>query len=385
MTDGWRFIAIRALTGVVLDWDLPLADVEFTRVLSASPTLRAVIDPADKAELLMAKADDWLPVLDMWSTVIVAEDPAGAIRFAGPLVQPTRQGSALSLECSGYFGWLSRQLYLGKRIAWKGGDFADPVGALGVPGPTGGIVRTLVYWAQSPPDAGMGIVVDGVTSSPLRVGTTEEPYEITPWEHPSVGDEISSLARDHRFDFVESHQWTDPSDPESTGITHRLTLHYPRAGRRRNDLQFQTGVNISADEPELADGDEYANTIVADGAGEGSAALRETVPRRDGRPRVMAAEDAQHVTNRGKLRSFAQVRAVVRATMVKVPAIQVIDHPAARLGSWAIGDDIFVQIDTDWGRHEGWHRIVGDTWAPDSPNVATLELEPAASFVYGGA
>ena len=397
MTTGWRFLAVRALTGEILEWNLPLQEPEFTRNLSASPSLTAHIDPSERAELLMAKADDGLPILDVWSTAIFVEDPAKQLRYGGLLVQPTKQGSKLDIECTGYFGWLARQLYRGTAIHYKGGDFADPVGELDVPDTNGGVVRTLVRAAQAYPDADMGIVVDGATKSVIRIGTPEttdeegekvdaEPVSYTPWEHPSIGDSIAELANEQPgFDFIESHEWTDPSDPDSTSITHRLTLHYPRAGRRRSDLKFQTGVNISSDEPEIGDGDNYANVVIADGAGEGSKALREEFPRRDGRPRVMVSEDAQHITSKKQLQSFAKSRATARASMLTVPSITVIDHPNAPLGSWGIGDDIFVQLETGWGDVAQWFRIVSDSWTPDSPNVATLTLEPANSFVYGKA
>lgn len=376
---SWRFVATRVLTGEVLAWDLPLADPALSRRLSGPQSLSASISPAIVSELVNTRHTDGLPVLDPVSTAIWAEE-GGLIRGGGVLWAPSRQGATYTLDCSGFTSLLHRQV-LEREFSYVQADPLD-------------IVRDLIGHVQSQPDAGFGITVDA-TTSPLRLGTPEEDVEFTtgegedvsftagphryqPFELPNVGAEIDALAgTEPGFDYLEHDEW------DGEVVAHRLRLGYPRLGRRRTDLLFDSDVNLTGDEPQVSDGDSYANHLIGIGKGSGRSMLTTSIPRRDGRPRVMAVEQFKGLGTRTLLDKITRTRAETRAVMSSVQSVTVRNHPAAPLGSWEIGDDVLVTVRGDWGTVEQWSRIVGDTWRPDSPDVATLDLVPSGLFSYG--
>jgi hypothetical protein len=376
---SWRFLAARVLTGEVLAWDLPLSDVALSRRLSGPQSLSGSISPAVVADLANTLHTDGLPILDPVSTMVYAEE-SGIVRGGGVLWAPTRQGPTYTVDASGFTSLLHRQI-LEREFSYVQADPLD-------------IVRDLIAHVQSLPDAGFGITVDD-TTSPLRLGTPPEqvefttgegedvsfeagPHKYVPWETPNVGEEIDELAgSDPGFDYLEHDFWARET------VAHRLRLGYPRLGRRRTDLLFDSDVNIAGDEPQISDGDRYANHLIGVGKGSGRTMLTSSIPRRDGRPRVMAVEQFKHLGSKALLDKVTRTRAATRAVMSSVQSVTVRDHPSAPLGSWEIGDDVLVTVRGDWGTVTQWSRVVGDTWRPDSPDVATLDLVPSGLFAYG--
>lgn len=366
----WRYIAMRALTGEILHWDLQLQQVQLGRALNAGPSLTGQISPYNN-QALLAVQDDGLPLLDKWSTAVFAEGPHGRIVWGGLLSRISRQGPQITLESGGYFGWLARTFYTGKTLTYKGKD----------PLSTSGPVHELIKWAQERSYSNLGILVDGDTNSSLKVGNSSTPVQYTAWDHPEIAQAIQDLSGTQPgFDFYEWHDWHDAA---TNRIDHHLTLRYPRAGKRRDDLSFISGVNISDSVPAVEEGDEYANTIIADGAGTGSKARRSLFLQADGRPRIEVVDDAQWIKSQKHLDDWARQRAQVRSSATNIDTLEVIQHENAPLGSWELGDDIYVQVETEWDTVAGWYRIMGDTWSPEKPNVATLNLQPSANFLYG--
>jgi len=201
-------------------------------------------------------------------------------------------------------------------------------------------------------------------------------YKLEWWNTPDVGDEIDSLARETPFDFTEFHAW------DGDDIAHTITVHYPRAGRRRDDLAFVLGENVTAITDPVRDGDKFANEVTGLGAGEGAGSLRRTTAVRDGRlrrPYVLAAKDVSKATRLDALIRDERIR---RQQPLTVPSITVRDHPHAQIGSWQLGDDILVQATLPWlGDLSIWHRVVG--WELVTEHTARLSLERSDSFTYG--
>lgn len=377
---GWRYLAARVLTGEVLAWDLPLSGVALTRTLSGPGRLAGAITPAVVGDLVKSLHTDGLPVLDPVSTAIYAEE-SGVIRGGGVLWAPTRQGPSYTIDCSGFTSLLHRQV-LEREFSYTQADPLD-------------IVRDLVAHVQAQPDAGFGISVDA-TTSPLRLGNPPEqvdfvaegeavsfeagPYRLVPWETPNVGTVIDELAGTAPgFDYAEHDEW------DGDTVAHRLRLGYPRLGRRRTDIMFDSDVNLAGDTPQISDGDTYANHLIGVGKGTGRDMLVSSIPARDGRPRVMAVEQFKDLGSKALLERATRTSAAGRAVMSLVQSITVRDHPSAPLGSWEIGDDVLVTVRGDWGTVAQWSRIVGDTWRPDDGDVATLDLVPSGQFSYGAA
>lgn len=203
-------------------------------------------------------------------------------------------------------------------------------------------------------------------------------YKILWWEAPDCGAKIKSLADETPFDYTEAHTW----NANKTAIGHRIDIQYPRAGRRRDDLKFIQGDNVTAIPVPQSNGDDFANSIFTLGAGEGKGMRKTTNSVDDGRLRRVDVLNAKDVKNPDTLRALARNELLQAAAHLSIDKITVRDHPNALIGSWALGDDIYVEADLPFiGRIGIWHRIT--SWSLTSDSTATLKLARSDSFTYG--
>lgn len=156
----------------------------------------------------------------------------------------------------------------------------------------------------------------------------------------------------------------------------RINLHYPQAGVRRDDLIFDTSVNIVS-ELELVSAGAYANAAVGVGAGEGAKAIRRSISLPTTRMRRTVVVDDKTI------RTNAHMDAAMRAELTLCQAapypesITVADHPNCRIGAWQVGDTITVTGKLRAGAtYKGLLRIVA--WQRVSAHEARLTLTPAA-------
>lgn len=359
----WRFLAQRALTREWLYTDLPIhRDQGPSWELSGVGQLRGHLAP----EIGGLDAPDGRPILDEWGTLLHIEQD-GLIRWSGIVIASAFSEDAQSweIEAAAFATYPHDIPYDGPRYARSS---VDPAQAF----------RYLWQHAQSDADADLGVRVVG-DSTRVRLGSKEDPYELTWWDAPDIGDELDGLAAEGPFDWTEHHAWNaDQSDVE-----HEVRIAYPRAGRRRTDLAFKGGENVIGFEDPQRGGDDYANAVLGIGAGEGNGSLRQSTAVRDGRlrrPHVLAVKD---VASKSRLRALIRDELTVRKRSLVVPSITIIDHPHARIGSWSLGDDIRVEIEVSWlGELSLWHRVVA--WELVDDHTATLTLERSDSFTYGG-
>ncbi len=153
-----------------------------------------------------------------------------------------------------------------------------------------------------------------------------------------------------------------------------IKVHYPRAGGRRNDLVFDTAVNIvGALELDRLD---YYNAAAGIGAGEGSNAIRESMSVPASRMRRTAKVDDRSAKTSAQMRALMR-RVLTESTGGLFPAeIDVRDHPNCRIGSWNVGDMIQISGVTTIGtRWSGLARI--ESWSWPSQNRARIRLAPA--------
>ncbi|WP_330335704.1 siphovirus ReqiPepy6 Gp37-like family protein (plasmid) [Streptomyces sp. NBC_00536] len=400
MANGWRFIAQRALTAEFLDWDVPLAlSSNPKRSLSGPGQLSATIEP-EYARLI---GPDKSPILQEWGTKLYLEVD-GAIRWGGILTKASYDGAKMSVECEGLTSYphgipyedylVSGELitppdpYEGKDKNHDGYiDFSNPKRR--VPDPpkpyTGPRIDAFVAFRKiwehvlTRPYGDIGIRVDSHNLGKL-LGAADgtSPWELAWWNNPDCGQALDSLTRDLPFDWVETHAWGE----DHRTVEHRLRLGTPRLGRKRTDLRFADGENISAIAKPEGLGDEYANEIVVLGKGEGRAMARAQLANFDGRRlrRVSTVTD-KTLSSADALRVRGQQELTGRSQALQIPAIQIVDHPNARYGSWSLGDDIRVQVHVPWvGDIDMWHRIIGDEVSADGTCVLTLKRSD--SFHY---
>jgi len=353
-----RYIAQRVLTGEVIDWAVPIATDGGTQELSAVGSLSGTVAPDTGA----MRARDGRLVLEEWGTFLY-EETDDEIRWGGLVISSGWKGREWSVECAGFTTYATGTPFTGELVSAS----IDPVD----------VVRRIWADVQAGPDSDLGLTVVGPTSTGVRLGTAEDPYELVWYNTPDCGRELSDLAKDAPFDFTERHYW------QGDTIRHEFVIGYPRLGRRRTDLTFLQGVNITANiEPGIG-GDDFANGVIGLGAGEGRGAVRRETSKRDGRLRRTKVLAAKDVTQEARLDAIIRDELQRRQSGASVASITVVDHPNARVGSWAIGDDILVTGELPWlGRYEEWHRIIG--WAPSSPTRGVLKLALSDSFTYGG-
>lgn len=216
------------------------------------------------------------------------------------------------------------------------------------------------------------------TGTPVRDIDAQpaEPYALAWWDAPDCGSEVDTLSRETPFDYVEEHSW------DGEEVAHRLRIGYPRFGRRRTDLAFIQGDNvIGVVEPER-DGAGFANEVIALGAGEGKRSLQRRIPERDGRLRRPIVYSDKAITTGARLDAIARATLATHRTPLEIPAVEVVNHPHAPIGSWQLGDDILVQAVIPWlGDIAIWHRITG--WALLGDDRASLSLRRSDAFTYG--
>lgn len=359
---GWRYIAQRATTGEFLDMELPLRRDALQWALSGAGSLRGSVSPDTGA----LRAADGRPLLEEWGTLIYAEAD-GEIRWGGIVVSSGFDGAVWQVEAAGFATYPHGMPYSGV-YSQVGADPADAV-------------RHIWGELQGHPDGNLGVSVVGSTAA--RIGTTVSPddsstgpYVLNWWDAVDCGQEIGSLAADAPFDFTERHTWSGDS------ITHEIVVGYPRLGRRRTDLAFIQGDNISEVVTPTLDGEDFANEVVGIGAGEGSKAVRRTTAVRDGRLRRASVYAGKDVTSPARMDSIIRGELQRRGQTLNIRAVTVTDHPNAPIGSWDVGDDILVQAIIPWlGEVSLWCRVVG--WELSGEHTATLSLVRSDSFTYG--
>lgn len=359
-----RYLAQRP-HGEFVHTDLPLHDATPTWELSGPGGLSGFVAP-DVGEAI---ALDGHPVIDEWGTIIHLEQD-GLIRGSWIVERVDYQGAQLQVECRGISGYPTG---LVARVDWSLIQ-VDPAQ----------VFRDLWAHVQSFQDGALGVTVTG--STPVRIGTDERdvdfvtgageqvsftagPYRITEADATDIGRELDALAADTPFDYTTHSTW----DSDRFGVTHEIRIHYPKAGRRRHDLDFVQGDNIIQVVPLEGTGDVWASEVLGIGAGEGKLALRRSmgkVSHRLRRTRVVEAKD---------VRTGARLERVVADEYAQidpspgVAQIRVRDHSNAPIGAWELGDEILIQTtQPHLGDYQGWHRIVAWSWLPSG--AAEIEV-----------
>ncbi|THA38117.1 hypothetical protein [Streptomyces sp. A1547] len=362
---GYRYIAQHALSGEILSSDVPLTDVEYGPELNGPGALTATLSP----RFAHSRPD----IADEGNVLIYVERD-GVLRWGGLLWQSTPEDRTLSLEAAGWSSYLQRRHDIHGELDGRGPYvYADPCQ----------VIRDIWAYAQSLPDGSLGVTVDS-TQSKAKVGTPAEPLHFAWWEEPVLGDAVDDLVA-----AAESPDYTCDTQWGSGGkILRRVRLGYPRLGARRTDIAFTSGINVINAPAIHRSADEFANTIIATGAGEGRSRRRHVDSVRDGRLRmesVLALPDVKGTDILARRAAAERKRRQLRGTVEQISIRP--DHPAAPLGAFQIGDDVFTQVSTDWADFAGWMRIVGwsvRTGGSEGETVTVL-LERADAFHYGAA
>ncbi|GAA3371181.1 hypothetical protein GCM10020367_20810 [Streptomyces sannanensis] len=360
---SYRYLTQNALTGDILAWDLPLSGVEFGPELNGPGSLTAVVEPR-LAHLARAQ-------LDPGNTLIFSERD-GTLLWGGIVWRADPEGQQLRVEAAGVGSYPHRRHDLHGNLNGRGPYVnADPCK----------VIRDVWAYCQEQPDGDLRVVVDSTTSK-ATVGTTAEPYSVDWWEAPTLGQVIDDMtAVESAPEWTESVAWTG-GKPAT-----RVRIGWPRLGTRRTDISFTSGINVAKTVAVEYDADSYAQVVVALGAGEGRSRRRAIDAVRDSRLRLEHLLELPSEKGNDRLATRARTERTARQVIGEVTEIVVRDHPAARIGSWQIGDDVRVRVHDQWSEFDGWGRIVGWQLKPptgDEQEQAVVQLQRADRFTYGG-
>jgi hypothetical protein len=396
----WRYYAQRLITGAWLDRDLQLSDATISWTLSGPGEMTATVD----SNLATTIAHDGFMLLDEWSTAIYAE-LNGIIRWGGIMhSSSSADNGRRTITVTSFTGYAKGRIYEGVTINPPGHKKYFAVDAFD-------IVRMLWEEVQHDPNGDIGMIVSdakagvvlGDTSPgemPLREDydtnadflaaktawqtAPNEPYELAWWNSHDMGDEIDNIMQEVEADYREVHEW---ASADKNAVIHRLELNHPAIGVRRHELRFVEGENIYTTPAIERTGENYSNHVYAIGAGEDRHTLRREASAVDlprvRRDKVVGTKD---VLNLRRLKAIAQEELVFSRDMVKLDSVEIIDHPNAPMGSWGLGDEIFVRVYAGFEQIERWVRIVSYSVTPNTSErinltIVSAENAPAAPTV----
>lgn len=363
---GYRYIAERLVgngAGTILHWDVPLKKPSFTDVLSGPSALTGSVEP----EFASLIGDDGEPLIQPWSTALYVEAD-GQIRGGGIVVNTSYTGPVCEIDCMGFSGYPSGMPYTASQY-WV---HYDPIDG----------VREIWSHLQNKVRGDLGMVIDD-TTSPVRIGIdleqgeydTEEgplvfedgPFRLSWYETHDLGDTIDKLAEMTPFDYHEEHSWVPGTAQD---ISHFLRIGYPKIGERRQ-TRMVVGENLWIAPTLEVDGENFANEILALGAGEGRNMLHVSKyrPQSTRLRRVRVATD-KTATKGWMINGFAERQLSSMYEMENVSQVQLRDEQ----DGLQLGDEFFLTGNDGWIDYNLWVRILAIDIKPEDELPVTLTI-----------
>lgn len=201
-------------------------------------------------------------------------------------------------------------------------------------------------------------------------------YHLYDYDVTDVGQKIDDLTQATPFDWVEAIDWADAAKSD---IRLRIDFGYPRLGRNRPDLRFVEGENVTEVIVVKTGGDDYANAVIALGAGEGKDQIRAEVTKDDGLLRREKVVTATWISDKTQLKQYATAYLNTLTGSVDIEGFTLRQHPNA---SFAVGDDVTVQVATGWAAGMTLKvRITGYAYAPDTDTIS-VTCKRSSAFSY---
>lgn len=199
-----------------------------------------------------------------------------------------------------------------------------------------------------------------------RVKNEGGAYMIDGQDLPGAYRKIQELAEQCGFEWTTETTYSE-GEPDL-----RFVVQYPTAGRRRDDLIFETGVNITS-ALELDSAGDYANAAVGVGAGEGPSAIRAGMAVKSPRLRRVVTVVDKGITSSAVLAARLRTQLATHSGGMFPSEITVRNHPNCPIGSWSVGDIITVRGTTSLGTAwSGLCRI--ESWSWPTETEAKLRL-----------
>lgn len=198
---------------------------------------------------------------------------------------------------------------------------------------------------------------------------SREPYKLAWWEQPDCGEELERLAMETPFDWRERHTW----NADKSAVTHRLQLGYPTIGVRHDTERLMPGVDLVMNPQVYRGGDEFANAVVAIGAGEGRKTRRASNSVDDDRLRRVATVTAKNARRVKRLEALAKDERLRRTLGHHTHEAAVWDTDG-NLTKYRLGDEVAIDVAEGWSKGVSWHKIVGRHYRPDDDDVIYWQL-----------
>jgi hypothetical protein len=392
----WRYYVQRASSGLWLDTNCQLAEVNLAWALSAPNAGKATVLGGLNAT---PTADDGRRTWGKWDTLLYAEEDE-QLSWVGICNAAYPKGGDLNLEFIGTSGWLQRVPFTGDYASWEVNVYT--------------VVRMLINHAKTYP--GHLDIMPSSNNSAYSIGDPQpparpvqparlsgqtvaeyqastryktwlaaatawdtaykekKPYSLGWWEGQYVGEEMDQLAKEFDFEYREAYSW---SDRNTLAARFDLVLADDMI-RRREDIAFVDGTNL-AQLLAPKDGDEaFANHVIALGAGEGRKMVRVNVGQEDGR--LYQAEFANYkaVRDVNRLRNLASADLrFLSNTEYAIDTVAVWDVPGyASISTLQVGDEVKLQSANVQPELDSWRRVVEINRQPEE-SVAVVSLEYA--------
>lgn len=223
--------------------------------------------------------------------------------------------------------------------------------------------------AEEAPKAALDKAKESHDAAKQKASDDGGAWKILWWDTPDSLQELQEALSEAGWEWVEWSGW----NADRSRVLKEIRL-VRRAGRRQNSLRFVEGANIIEPVSVQSDISEYANAVLAIGAGEGRDALRVTIGASDSRRRKLVTLDMKHITRKASLESVARAELKRRMQRHRIDAITVdASHPNAERGTFSVGDEILVDAEVEHlGRVQLWRRIEEIEWI--GQEMADLQL-----------
>lgn len=387
---SWRFYARRAAQNRWLDTDVQINPM-MVWALDGPFAGNAVIPNGVGPEM----GPDGRKMWERGDTLLLGEEN-GKLAWGGicSMATPGREG--LYLEFTGAFGWTSNLPYT-DYVEFAQADVFEVVRHLVRHG--NNIPRTI----NIIPDEGKSQFTAGGSrgdypAAPARAKgqTTEQyensaaykawlrqieayeanlgvgPYVLAYWEAPYIGEEIATLRDEYGFNLRERVRWEDKANLD-------FKWHLDFADdltNRRDDIAFQSGVNMVSLALPKEDTEPYATHVIGLGAGEGRDMVRADHKVDDERLYAARFVNYKTVTQEERLRNLTRNDAKrLSGNGATIEQVQVWDTPGfAPMSSLRVGDEVRVVSTHANPPYDIWHRVKEISRSPKSA-VVDLALE----------
>lgn len=193
-----------------------------------------------------------------------------------------------------------------------------------------------------------------------------KPWQANWFTTPDVGREMSRLAADGGFEFLEETTLSGET------FSHRIRLGKP-LGTRRAGLRFMVGENVTRVPEIVFDTQRWASEVLVLGSGEGRTMKHATAARNHNRLRKVHLSTDKGAKHTYQVRELARRELNYRNGRSGVEELEVRNSPHAPFGSFAPGDEVFIQTDEQTGSMDMWVRVLSITYLTEE-DMAVLSV-----------